>query len=91
MGSLLFNGDLADTDARSVVYRRRPGRLEAASPALIPVFHGKSQCSLDLLHFPLGDADPLRAARGLGAALLCSVLLWGLLLASVWFAFRAIW
>lgn len=91
MDNLAFSGDIPGIDVRSDVDRRRPGRLESAHPALLPLLRGSQQCSPDRLELEFGDTDPLGAARGIGVGLLYSILLWGLLVASVWYAFRAIW
>ena len=70
--------------------RRRPGRLAFASPELIPLLRGTRQVSPDPLEHESDGPDQLRAVRGLGLGLLCSLLLWALLGAIAWLALTTV-
>jgi len=61
--------------------RRRPGRAEDVSSALLPLLRDPVQCvdtDLDI------DTDPLAPARGVVFGLLLSVLVWALVGLGVW-------
>lgn len=73
----------AEVSARSeVTDRRRPGRPEHVSPALIPLLRGDAAPVADEpLQF--GDPDQLGGARGLAVGVVVSAALWaGLVLVS---------
>ena len=59
--------------------RRRPGRVEQVSPAIIPLLRDPARC-VDTDQ----DTDPLAPARGVVFGLLLSVALWALIGLGVW-------
>lgn len=63
-----INGDAAHGD------RRRPGRIETVSPALLPLLR---QDRLLEDTADQKDDDDLTAARGIGISVVIGVLLWG--------------
>lgn len=84
----LLNATLAKAEgsiATGLHDRRRPGRLDQISPALIPLLREFAQFVDD----PDFDADPLTPARGIFrgifVGLLLSVPLWSLIGLGVWF------
>lgn len=70
--------------------RRRPGRPDVVSPALIPLLRTHDQINPQLYEQEsepqFDDPDPLRPARGLAFALVASLLLWGFLGGLGWLA-----
>jgi hypothetical protein len=87
MDSLVINRNRNPVNAEvpASAERRRPGRLAFVSEQLIPLLRAKRQLSPDPVQHESDDPDQLRPARGLGLGVLCSVLLWAFLGATVWF------
>ena len=85
MDTLVIGRDPVEAEVSAPAERRRPGRLAFVSEELIPLLRGRPQLSPDRLEHEFDDPDQLRPARGLGLGVLCSLLLWALLGATVWF------
>jgi hypothetical protein len=74
-------GDASVANPSGVRGRRRPGRPEQVSPALIPLLREPTRYVDD----PGFDSDLLAPARGLVVGLLLSVPLWALVGLGIWF------
>ena len=72
--------DASVANPSSVRDRRRPGRLEQVSPALIPLLREPTRYVDD----PGFDSDLLAPARGVLVGLLISVPLWALIGLGIW-------
>ena len=83
MGVMNSPGMLRKDDTDTLTDRRRPGRPESISPALLPLLRNNGQAHADLiaeaLSFPTGEypgPDDLSAAKGILVAVLLSMPLW---------------
>ena len=91
MANAVIDSNPAEAGGFAFFERRRPGRPSSVSPDLLPVLRGTPQLSPDALEPQFGDPDQLRPARGMAAAIVCSLVLWALLGASIWFAVTVLW
>jgi hypothetical protein len=72
----------ASTPVATSSDRRRPGRLEQVSPALVPLFRGAAQNGdIDL---DIDYTAPLAAAHGIALGMCLAVPLWALIGLAGW-------
>src|SRR4051794_13121796 len=90
MDDLLTADTPVNAELPVLAERRRPGRLALVSPQLMPLLRGgRPGLTPNFAEDELDDPEQLRPVHGIGLALLCSLLLWALLGATVWVAFTS--